>query len=317
MGAGHLLRISPPRGARPGLDRGGGSRSASSRPRTKPGLMSTRSGPGGVVCPHHLGDTRCDQPGPTGSPHRRTRVGLVGLSPPTTTPSPTQPLQTLRLPTQLTAVAVRGRRVLPSGSAGGFAFGSAGGPRRAGSGEVRPGRARSGRVGPGLLSPPVGVVGSARPAGPAVGLGRRAVLGRVRLGRAGPDLPFTGRGGRWLGQQAGSLGSASRPGWVGPGRGVSGSASGPAVVLSRFALGRQAAPFGPALTRPPWAHPWSRVRQASLWAGPVEAGSGQPLPRRPAGRTCRTRPSDRSRRPEPPAALPAGPRTPPMGGAVG
>ena len=147
---GRLLRLLRDPAARPcwiwpgSPGPAGGSRNASSRPRTKPGSTTARSGPGargmptspcrcwptpGSPCPdpcltkgNRCRRTRHDRIHATGEPppdhqtrpachrRRRARLGVVILPPPTTTPSPPRPQQTRRLPTHLTAVTVLGCR---------------------------------------------------------------------------------------------------------------------------------------------------------------------------------------------------------------
>ena len=118
----------------------GTSRNASSRPRAKPGSITTRSGPGGPgtptsPCPcspwpgsrpagprrkkgdrhqrpghdrlHVTGDPQApDRPDPALFPRSRTRLVLVHMAPKTPAPSPPMPLPATRIPTQLSAVAV-------------------------------------------------------------------------------------------------------------------------------------------------------------------------------------------------------------------
>ena len=124
---------------------GGISRNASSRPRTRPGSITTRSAPGGPgtptsPCPcspwpgwrpagprpkkrdrhqrpghdrlHAAGDPPpADQPGPGLRTRPRERLVLVPLATTTPVPGPAMPLPATRLRAHLSAVAVRQEQV--------------------------------------------------------------------------------------------------------------------------------------------------------------------------------------------------------------
>src|SRR3569833_157957 len=138
---------APPWPISPGSpEHAGASRNASSKPRTKPAWTTTRSAPGGPGTPaspcrcsptpgwrwrglerqrgnrsqrdrhdqlHATGNPPLvDQLDPPGHPPRRTNLVQVELAKTPPTPSSPQPLQTSRLPTQPSAVAVLGNQII-------------------------------------------------------------------------------------------------------------------------------------------------------------------------------------------------------------